>query len=164
MLSSGAVWLLTSTEHGLKQKMEHSLSLPLEHASVPSQVKPPLPRISVSWTQPQSSASPSRSQVVSGHPPGALASDQNYVSSHLPEILLLWHFRRPNIFFLNLFLNPVFLNFVNCMRTPLSIRVSNEKKNSTLTFSVDLTTNGYVVTKNVRQNFFEWDLFEIWTM
>ena len=98
MLSSGAVWLLTSTEHGLKQKMEHSLSLPLEHASVPSQVTPPLPRISVSWTQPQSSASPSRSQVVSGHPPGALASDQNYVASHLPEIFLLWHFRRPNIF------------------------------------------------------------------
>ena len=29
---------------------------------------------------------------------------------------------------------------------------------------MDLTTNGYVLTKNVRWNFFEWDLFEIWTM
>ena len=46
----------------------------------------------------------------------------------------------------------------------LSIRVPNEKKKSTLTFSMDFTTNGSVLTKNIRQNFFEWDLFEIWTM
>ena len=38
------------------------------------------------------------------------------------------------------------------------------KKNATLTFSMDFTTNGSVMTKNVRQNFFEWGLFEIWTM
>ncbi len=29
---------------------------------------------------------------------------------------------------------------------------------------MDFTTNGSVMTKNVRQNFFEWGLFEIWTM
>ena len=41
---------------------------------------------------------------------------------------------------------------------------SQWKKNATLTFSMDFTTNGSVMTKNVRQNFFEWGLFEIWTM
>ncbi len=38
------------------------------------------------------------------------------------------------------------------------------KKNATLTFSMDFTTNGSVMTKNVRQNFFEWGLFEKWSM
>ena len=33
-----------------------------------------------------------------------------------------------------------------------------------MTFLMDFTTNVSVWTKNIRQNFFEWDLFEIWTM
>ena len=41
---------------------------------------------------------------------------------------------------------------------------SQWEKKCTLTFSMDFTTNGSVMTKNVRQNFFEWGLFEIWTM
>ena len=40
---------------------------------------PPLASVSVSWTQHQSSASPSPSQLVSGHLLGALASDQHNV-------------------------------------------------------------------------------------
>ena len=48
----------------------------------PSLATPPPPSVSVSWTQHRSSASPSPSQVVSGHLRGALASDQHNVSSH----------------------------------------------------------------------------------
>ncbi len=58
------------------------------------------PSVPVSWTQHQSLASPSPSQVVSGHLPGALASDNIMFPPILtlaPEILLLWNFRWPKI-------------------------------------------------------------------
>ena len=105
VLASVAVWQLPSTEPVLKQQMECSLSLPpvprvvttpdvpaipsvpkntpvsqVSHA--PCLAMPPPPSVSVSWTQRRSSASPSPSQVVSGHLRGARASEQHNVSSH----------------------------------------------------------------------------------
>ena len=105
MPASGTVWQLPSTKPVLKQQMKCSLSLPLvplvvttsyvptipsipkntpvsQVSHAPNLAMHPPPSVSVSWNQHQSLASPSPSQVVRGHLPGALASDQHNVPSH----------------------------------------------------------------------------------
>ena len=141
MPASVAVWQLPSTEPVLKQQMECSLSLPpvprvvttpdvpaipsvpkntpvsqVSHA--PSLATPPLPSVSVSWTQHWSSASPSPSQVVSGHLWGGLASEQHNVSSHPhtgPRDITTLPLQVAQV--LNEVLNDVSPNFVHCVRS-----------------------------------------------
>ena len=140
VLASVAVWQLPSTEPVLKQQMECSLSLPpvprvvttpdvpaipsvpkntpvsqVSHA--PSLATPPPPSVSVSWTQHRSSASPSPSQVVSGHLRGALASDQHNVSSHPhtgPRDITTLPLQAAEV--LDDVLDKVSPNFVHCVR------------------------------------------------
>ena len=69
------------------------------------------PSVSVSWNQHQSSASPSPSQV-SGHLPGALASDQHNVPSHPPGDITTVALQVAQD--LNDVLNDVSPNFAHC--------------------------------------------------
>ncbi len=73
---------------------------------------PPLASVSVSWTQHQSSASPSPSQLVSGHLLGALASDQHNVPSHPPGDITTVALQVAQD--LNDVLNDVSPNFAHC--------------------------------------------------
>ena len=120
MPASGAVWQLPSTEPVLKQQMKCSLSLPLvplvvttpdvpttphKHACVTAQclcVLEPAPELGQS--QPITG--------VSGHLPGALASDQHNLPSHPRTDITTLALQAAQD--LNNVLNNVSRNFVHC--------------------------------------------------